>query len=440
MTTAARDMTAPAGILSRIELVLVFVCLLLLSGGVVHRLVASDELVDGSVILRVMWVPVYAIVLGLAITRLRDILTLALRMPLLSLLVVLSLVSLVWSIDPALTFRRAIACGFTTLFAYYLVVRFEPMQLLKLLGSVWIIVAVMSFGAGLLTPGFGRDHELHIGAWQGFYYEKNSLGGHMARAALIFAILVAFDAAHRRFWAAALLLAGALVILSTSATALLALLIALATVGLGTLMQRGSVFAIAIIWAGAVALGSFALILVIAPELLLDALGKDPSLTGRTYIWEALTQLISEKPVLGYGYGAFWDVESEPANWVRSVVEWDAPTAHNSWLEVLLALGSVGLAVFACSLVAILARAVASMLSHLFALYAVGALAQFLLFAMSESIIMDANTLTWISFVVVAGCLARGLGAQGRVEPRPARETALRIQHPSGVKPFMRVR
>lgn len=41
-------------------------------------------------------------------------------------------------------------------------------------------------------------------------------------------------------------------------------------------------------------------------HFLFETLGKDPTLTGRTLLWERADALIAERPLLGYGYQAIW--------------------------------------------------------------------------------------------------------------------------------------
>ena len=41
-------------------------------------------------------------------------------------------------------------------------------------------------------------------------------------------------------------------------------------------------------------------------DTLLESLGKDPGLTGRTFLWARAQSFIAERPVFGLGYQAFW--------------------------------------------------------------------------------------------------------------------------------------
>ncbi len=421
MTASGAIAKPAAGLWPRIEISLVVVFLILFSAGLVQRLVTGEQDVDGNAFLRVMWLPVYAGVFALSLTRLRELVSLGLRMPFLILLLMLTLASVAWSIDPGLTLRRSVSVVATTLFALFLVVRYDAMTLLRILGGVWLFLAAISFLAGLLVPGFGRQQEVHVGAWRGFWFVKNSLGGQMARAALIFMVLALFDPARRRIWLVGLGLSVALVILSTSATALLGLILALAMVAAGALFQRGPVHAVVLVWSGASLAGMLAMILLLEPQLVLEPLGKDTTLTGRTDIWGALIESISQRPWLGYGYGAYWAPDSEPAHWVRVAVNWEAPSAHNGWLELCIALGYAGLALFILHFALTVIRAVAAFPGHRAAIFAAGFLIQFMLFSSSESLIIARNHMVWILYVIVAGYLARGFGAEGSVQPRNAR-------------------
>ena len=74
------------------------------------------------------------------------------------------------------------------------------------------------------------------------------------------------------------------------------------------------------------------------------ALGIDDSFTGRTDIWQIALDGIRSKPVFGYGYDSFWGTENLVFGF-REVTSWavGAPAAHNSYLDVALSGGVVGL-------------------------------------------------------------------------------------------------
>ena len=74
-------------------------------------------------------------------------------------------------------------------------------------------------------------------------------------------------------------------------------------------------------------------------------LGRNAQLTGRVELWLILPSYIADRPWLGYGFGAFWVADSENVALIWDAVGWAPPEAHNGWLDLLLELGVVGLAV-----------------------------------------------------------------------------------------------
>ena len=70
---------------------------------------------------------------------------------------------------------------------------------------------------------------------------------------------------------------------------------------------------------------------------------RDPTLTGRTGIWEVLLA-IENNPIVGVGYQSFWLGDRLAAVWAsHSMVN----EAHNGYLEIYLSLGAIGVTILA---------------------------------------------------------------------------------------------
>jgi exopolysaccharide production protein ExoQ len=78
------------------------------------------------------------------------------------------------------------------------------------------------------------------------------------------------------------------------------------------------------------------------PDLLFEALGKDPNMTGRIPLWVEAAHAALERPVLGWGYDVFWSRNSIEAQYIWQRIGWPAPNAHNGPLELALDFGLVG--------------------------------------------------------------------------------------------------
>jgi exopolysaccharide production protein ExoQ len=74
---------------------------------------------------------------------------------------------------------------------------------------------------------------------------------------------------------------------------------------------------------------------------LVETVGRDSTLTGRTDLWKILLS-VNEHPFLGAGFESFWLGERLEKIW--GMLPWRANEAHNGYLEVFLNLGLVGLA------------------------------------------------------------------------------------------------
>jgi O-antigen ligase len=82
--------------------------------------------------------------------------------------------------------------------------------------------------------------------------------------------------------------------------------------------------------------------------LLLELIGRDPSLTDRTLIWDLLTPLIDAEFLKGYGFGAFWSSPSAEA----FISRWGyIGNAHSGYMETLLNGGVIQLVALALMLI-----------------------------------------------------------------------------------------
>jgi O-antigen ligase len=87
-------------------------------------------------------------------------------------------------------------------------------------------------------------------------------------------------------------------------------------------------------------------------EIVAPLVGRDPSLTGRAdAIWEPLTTLALQHPIVGLGYGGFW---------VFPIVldKFSINQAHNGYLDIFIELGAIGLLLFSLVIVEFFVKAI----------------------------------------------------------------------------------
>ena len=368
-------------------------------------------------ILRLVWLPVYAVIAGLIALRPAVLVRAWPAWLILAVLVLQAFASKWWSIDPGVTQRRVIAMTISSAFAIYLGVAFTGRHLPRMLMLASLIMGLGSLVMVFVNPTIGVHQLENAGLWRGLWYEKNQMGLVMSAGAVAAAACLASGDQRRLLPAITLAVCAVLVLATQSKTSLLCLMLGVGAVGgLWAMRRGGAAFSIVAIWFGVVLTAGAAYVFITDPAMVLTALGKDPSLTGRTDIWEALMREVAERPWTGFGYQAFWGRESVPAAFIRAETQWPVPSAHNGWIDLLIQLGwpgaiAVGLTV-AVATVVTLFRIPGSGAREGY--WAVGYLLVFLLLSLSESVLLSHANLPWTLLLAI---LARALA----FEPDPVR-------------------
>lgn len=406
MSLAHAPASTAAPSLARWEPVAAALCLAQFSEPFFAAVAQSQGLTEPPGYARIFFLPVYAFLAWVIWRDRAQAMATARAVPLLLGLLALTALSTLWSIDSGATLRRSVWLGLSMAFGLYLAWRNDWKSLLNVVAGGFIVLIAGSFALGAFAPSIGRMTAEHPGAWSGLWTHKNTLGGIMALGVAICAGAAIVTPERRKLWIACAFAAFGLVLLSTSKTALVASALGLGVIALGMIMRRGPVQMITALAATAVLIVAGAGIVLLAPDLLVAALGRDLTLTGRTDIWEAATRFVEAKPWLGYGYYAFWLPDNGPAYWVREAVAWQVASAHSSWLELALGLGRAGVVLFALQLAATLSRGAGVMLRPQAGLWAPAFLATFALYTLSESHALQANNIFWIIYVAVAARLA----------------------------------
>jgi exopolysaccharide production protein ExoQ len=271
----------------------------------------------------------------------------------------LTFVSALWSDGFGLTSKRAIVHLDTVMLALYLATRLNFVDALRYVATSVAIGAVGSFVAGAGFHSIGLMHTPGLeGRWRGVYSHKNPLAQAMAIGVIIEAFLQLTE--HRRNIRLCLIgLELLLIALSNSITVLGIVLLALSTYVCYALFKRGGLVRRAMLIVLPVGFGVALAVITLHPDLLHAVTGRDASLSGRTELWAGVVNAISRRPLLGYGYQAFWDSSDPLAMEIWRQIGWNAPNAHNGVLEVALQLGFLGVLLTAVVLGQAVVRALA---------------------------------------------------------------------------------
>lgn len=373
---------------------------------------------EGNRLVQAMVLPIYLVTGGVALWHWRSFLGALAAHKLTLLLVGIALLSVLWSTAPEITLRRSVALVGTTLFGIYLVTRFDDRGVLEVLAWTLGPAAVLSLLFAVALPGYGLDEGVHQGAWRGIYPDKNSFGRIMALGTLVFLLLALGGGRYRWLKWGGAALSAALVVLSTSSSALV-LMIGMVTLVMLYFTLRWH-YRVLVPWLIAVVLvaTSAALVLVANLEAFFALLGRDPTLTGRTTLWAAVVSSIADRPWLGHGYSGFWLGASGPAGEVWSAVRWTPPHAHNGFLDLWLDLGVVGVVCFGLGFAVAAAWAFRRVRATRTAdgLWPLVFLTFTLLYNLTESTLLQQNNVFWVLYVAAAVAAVRW--------PAPAVEAA----------------
>ena len=375
----------------------------------------------------------------LIVARWRTTLRTLLRNKYLWLFITLILISSLWSAFPAFTQRRSLALLETIIFGIYLASRYTLKEQLRLTGLAIGIVAIMSLLFTLALPGRGIETGIHAGAWRGIFFHKNLFARLMVLGFLIFWFMKPQTRKGKYLVRAALVLSIGLIILSTSKTALAIVLV---------LMLTGHIFQIVFRWRPMVAIPMLATAILIVAlgtvflwinvETILQALGRDLTLSGRTVVWSALWDKIQERPWLGYGYMGFWHGTEGESAYVGKFIgnNYLPPHAHNGFLELMLAFGAVGTFLFILSCLSLLRRAIIAGYhrKNPEGLWSVHYLFFLFVYNFTESTLVQHNSIFWVLYLALALSELTPYSAVQRQEISPEKLTKWQNNHRRAIR------
>jgi O-antigen ligase len=356
---------------------------------------------EGSIVNQAIWLGIYLITFCLVAVRWKRFIRVVTADKLLLLLLAIAVLSIVWSVEPKITLRREIGLLGSTLFAMYLATRYSPSELLRLLGWTLGIAALLSLVCGMVLPSYGI-----MGGkfWRGIYVHKNAMGRMMAMCAIVLLLLTFSNRKYRWLTGLGIGLSIGLLLLSQSKGALVVFISLLALLPLYNALRLNYTIAvplsIVVIIVSAIGLTW----LVSESETVLGAFGKDATLTGRTDIWAAAVDMINQRPLLGYGYGAFWlGLESEYSAYVWNYAGWEVPNAHNGFIDLTLNLGYLGISVFLIGFLMNYLQAVrwALLTKTLEGVWPLEYMTLILIASQSESVTLTYKDIFWILYVTI---------------------------------------
>ncbi len=271
--------------------------------------------------------------------------------------------SFAWSIDPQITVKEAFVDLVATVGWIGIATTIDPDEFLELCARTTFLAAAASLMLLVVSP----SNAIAIGQdamdFRGIFSQKNVLGEAMVIGAIAELHCLSIRKKGRVFEGLCLAVIIVVALMSKSATSCLVIFvccvahIVIAPIRRGGAARVLGVAALACIIPAVVVGAAF-------PDSVLELLGKDPTLTGRTEVWAYVVNDIAMKPLLGWGYEVFWEASNPAAIEISDAVHWVVPQAHNGMLEILLQVGFVGSVLYVALLVRVTWLSVRCMRSH----------------------------------------------------------------------------
>ena len=293
-----------------------------------------------------------------------------------------------------------------TSFGLYFGTRFSLKEQVHLVAFTLLIGGILSTFIAIGFPNIGLHlvaSEGHIGAWKGAYGHKNALGSMMVLSAVTFFALPKETSVIYK--SAGFIFSITLILLATSKTSLvISVLLTLIMMFYRNFRWQGRISVI-FINVGVLILGCLSVLVSTYWVELLTGLGRNPTLTGRTQIWSVAVARIIERPLLGYGRGAFWAPNSPYAIEAGQAMgtTWIPPHAHNGLIDLALDSGLIGVLLFLVIYFTCFSRALkrAYAPKNLEELWPLAYVTFLAMNNVTESLLLRLSNLYWVLFITV---------------------------------------
>ena len=249
----------------------------------------------------------------------------------------IAILSFFWSVNPAESLKAGIVlmCFHGT--GVVLAALFSWRNIWR--GIAWGIL-FLAFLSVLIIPHDGLMTEVHPGALRGLWIEKNASAESFAIGAIACSIIAIADR-NPWYYLGTILLLG-LIVMAQAAGALAACMIGLAYLYFTESIRRGPIRFFLGGWVSVMIVASIAIVIAGLGLEAAGLLGRETTLTGRTVIWPTVIDHIQQRPLLGYGFQAFWVDGAETKKVVMLRANFEAHNAHNSYFEMMLGIGALG--------------------------------------------------------------------------------------------------
>jgi O-antigen ligase len=305
---------------------------------------SADGNLLGQIIEIVLTGALGAFAIGNTLTLFRKVVT-----PILVIIFFWFACSVALSLYPALGARRLLLAIFGLYqAAIFVFLPEDRIHFARLLALCALIALALCWGGVIIAPNlsihqpgdFG-EADL-IGNWRGSFAHKNGAGAGMALL-IIFGIYI-----FRRLnvvVGSAIVVLAALFLHFTESKSPISLLPLALIVSVVFVRVQNPVAKLIILLSVPAIIGVLTIGSVQFPAVnaLVSKLMSDPTFTRRDEIWRFTLDFVAQRPIVGFGYQAFWQTDDLVSRWTWQEWGYRATGAHNGYLDIAVTTGLVGL-------------------------------------------------------------------------------------------------
>ena len=356
-----------------------------------------------SPVYTILWGIVYVISLKNVLRRREEVKPLLRANKAICFMLALIGASYYWSIDRGPTLHGTLTLLLTTVFAIDFSFRYTMKRQLNMISHALIFLMVASVIAELILPGFVPVEKAEAtNAWHGVFEFKNNFGR------IICLGTVACLSSSRRSiplrWFIFICGVGLAILSRAMSFVGYTVMMSVVLVGWSILKWRPRPRLVGILL---VSVFTTSAVIYVASNVvkITGMMDKDPHMTGRVPLWQWSIVYIEKRPLLGYGAGAFWGEDSQPARRIREAVNWDeAPHAHDAYIDTGLSLGITGLVAYFTMYLVVFARSFRYFMEgpEDYRRWPITYLVFVFLYQLTESGIVGGGNILWILFCSIA--------------------------------------
>jgi O-antigen ligase len=265
----------------------------------------------------------------------------------LSFFILWSLLSVLWSDYPFVSFKRWIQLAGNTIVLLAAIIHFSSVDdAIRYFKLIFCIFMPLNLLAVLFIPD---AIQWHFPAWRGLTTHKNQLG-QISLMSLIFWVYYFYQGNTRNRAIAAIYLCLSLILLmgSRSATSILAAIILFFVLSLVLAYKHilrpkiGSSLSVLLLFAFFIGLIPIIYLGMDFVASMFEIIGKDVTFSGRTDLWATIFDEAKTHSLFGCGFGGFWVVGSAPIESLYNLHVWLPKQAHLGYLDTINETGIIG--------------------------------------------------------------------------------------------------